>query len=63
MDFTGKTVILTGAGKGIGRVTAEMLLSRGATVTALTRSAANVDELRAIGCRALQVDPAIILTE
>lgn len=58
MDFTGKKVILTGAGKGIGRVTAEILLARGAHVIALTRSAGDVEELRALGCTAIQVDLA-----
>ena len=39
MDFTGKSVVVTGAGKGIGRATALMLARRGAKVIALTRSA------------------------
>ena len=29
MDFTGKSVVVTGAGKGIGRATALMLARRG----------------------------------
>lgn len=56
MDFTGKRVLLTGAGKGIGRVLAEMLLARGAMVVALTRSASDVAELQAMGAEAHQVD-------
>ncbi len=56
MDFNGKRVLLTGAGKGIGRVLAEMLLVRGAVVIALTRSAADVEELKALGAEAQQVD-------
>ena len=56
MDFTGKRVLLTGAGKGIGRVLAEMLLARGAVVVALTRSASDVAELQAMGAEAHQVD-------
>jgi NAD(P)-dependent dehydrogenase (short-subunit alcohol dehydrogenase family) len=59
MDFKGKTVIVTGAGKGIGREIARMLVERGAQVVALTRSASDVDLLRAEpGCRAIQVDLA-----
>jgi NAD(P)-dependent dehydrogenase (short-subunit alcohol dehydrogenase family) len=42
MDFRGKTVIVTGAGKGIGREIVRMLVERGALVLALTRSAADV---------------------
>jgi len=45
MDFTGKHVVLTGAGKGIGRATALMLARRGAKVTALSRSVADLEEL------------------
>ncbi|MGO7419738.1 SDR family NAD(P)-dependent oxidoreductase, partial [Rhizobium ruizarguesonis] len=37
MDFKGKTVIVTGAGKGIGREIVRMLAERGAQVAALTR--------------------------
>ncbi len=56
MDFENKTVIVTGAGKGIGRATVELLIGRGAQVVALTRSAADVEALRHMGCRAMQVD-------
>jgi NAD(P)-dependent dehydrogenase (short-subunit alcohol dehydrogenase family) len=57
MDFTGKRVIVTGAGKGIGRATAVMLANRGASVIALTRSAADLETLEAeIGCRSIAVD-------
>ncbi|TBE47961.1 SDR family oxidoreductase [Rhizobium ruizarguesonis] len=59
MDFKGKTVIVTGAGKGIGREIVRMLAERGAQVVALTRSAADVEALRVEpGCRAIQVDLA-----
>ena len=59
MNFEGKKVIVTGAGKGIGRVVAEMLVKRGAKVTALTRSADDVVSLREdLGCEAIQVDLA-----
>ena len=57
MDFTDKRVIVTGAGKGIGRATALMLARRGAAVIALTRSAADLETLEAeIGCRSIAVD-------
>ena len=59
MDFTGKHVVVTGAGKGIGRATAVMLARRGAKVTALSRSAADLDELRGeTGCVPIAVDLA-----
>ncbi|KAB0677713.1 SDR family oxidoreductase [Aureimonas leprariae] len=59
MDFTGKRVVVTGAGKGIGRATALMLAKRGATVVALTRSQADLDTLKAeAGCEGIAVDLA-----
>jgi L-xylulose reductase len=59
MDFTGKHVVLTGAGKGIGRATALMLARRGAKVTALSRSVADLEELqKEIGCIPISVDLA-----
>jgi NAD(P)-dependent dehydrogenase (short-subunit alcohol dehydrogenase family) len=57
MDFMGKHVIVTGAGKGIGRATAVMLAKRGAKVTALSRSAVDLEELqRDTGCIPITVD-------
>jgi len=46
MDFDGKTVLVTGAGKGIGRETARVLAHRGARVAALSRTQADLDILR-----------------
>ena len=59
MDFTGKRVIVTGAGKGIGRVIVAMLAQRGAEVVAMTRSAEDLDSLVAeTGCIPMVVDLA-----
>lgn len=59
MTFTGKRVMLTGAGKGIGRAIAEMLVARGASVYAMTRSADDVAALKKdLGIEAVQVDLA-----
>jgi L-xylulose reductase len=59
MGFSNKSVIVTGAGKGIGRATAVMLAERGAKVIALSRSAADLDQLKAeIGCIPISVDLA-----
>lgn len=41
-DFSGKRVLVTGAGKGIGRETAQLLTRFGAEVIALGRSAADL---------------------
>jgi len=59
MDFSNKRVIVTGAGKGIGRATAVMLAKRGAKVIALSRSSVDLEELKAeIGCIPIAVDLA-----
>ena len=59
MDFSGKSVLVTGAGKGIGHATATFLAARGAEVAALSRSAADLERLQAeIGCRIRAVDLA-----
>jgi L-xylulose reductase len=57
MSLEGRRVIVTGAGKGIGRATAAMLARRGAGVIALSRSQADLDGLAAeTGCRTIAVD-------
>lgn len=45
MQFQGKSVIITGAGKGIGRATALLLAARGARVVAISRTQADLDSL------------------
>lgn len=59
MDFSGKRVIVTGAGKGIGRTLCERLRERGAKIVGLTRSGDDVASLRDdLGCAAIQIDLA-----
>lgn len=55
----GKRVLVTGAGKGIGRATAVYLHGRGAEIVAISRSAADLETLRAeLSCRTIAVDLA-----
>ena len=57
MTFAGKRIVVTGAGKGIGRAVSVMLAGRGAHVIALTRSQQDLDQLvDEIGCTAIAVD-------
>jgi L-xylulose reductase len=59
MELSGKHVVITGAGKGIGRATALMLAERGARVTALSRSADDLQALAGeIDCKTVAVDLA-----
>ncbi|WP_068112770.1 SDR family oxidoreductase [Tropicimonas marinistellae] len=57
MDFKGKTVIVTGAGKGIGRVAARLLADRGASIVGMSRT---LDELAGLpeetGARVIAAD-------
>ncbi len=45
-SFAGQRILITGAGKGIGRETAHWLAARGATLVALSRSAGDLALLR-----------------
>jgi NAD(P)-dependent dehydrogenase (short-subunit alcohol dehydrogenase family) len=57
MQFSGKSVIITGAGKGIGRACAQVMAERGAEVIALSRTASDLASLKEeIGGRSVQVD-------
>lgn len=47
MDFTGERILVTGATKGIGRATAELLASRGAKIVAMGRNREELDSLAA----------------
>src|SRR5918996_160274 len=59
MNFSNTTVIITGAGKGIGRATALMMAKRGAEVVALSRTQSDLDRLKEeTGCRTIAVDLA-----
>jgi L-xylulose reductase len=59
MNFHGQRILVTGAGKGIGRDTAVLLAQRGAHVIALSRDGADLATLAdEIGCDTLAVDLA-----
>ena len=56
-EFDNKSVIITGAGKGIGRATAIEMARRGAKVIAMARTQSDLVSLQAdIGCTTIKVD-------
>lgn len=56
-DMNDKRVIVTGAGKGIGRATALELSRRGAKVVAMARTQSDLQSLaQETGCQTIQVD-------
>ncbi|MDF2998175.1 MAG: short-chain dehydrogenase/reductase [Xanthobacteraceae bacterium] len=59
MRFDGKRILITGAGKGIGRASVKLLSERGAEIIALSRSTEDLASLKAeFGCRTIAVDLA-----
>ena len=59
MEFQGQRVLVTGAGKGIGRSVVAKLVAQGAEVVALSRTASDLDEIRSeFGCRTITCDLA-----
>lgn len=58
-DFSGRSVLVTGASSGIGRVIAERLRAAGARVVAAARNAGELERLAAeTGCEPLPLDVA-----
>jgi len=61
LDFSGKRALVTGAGKGIGRILVERLAARGAIVVALSRAQADLETLALeTGCHTIAADVADI---
>lgn len=58
MEFSGQRVLVTGAGKGIGRAAVTLLREAGAEVVALTRSESDRADLDAAGCTTIVCDLA-----
>ena len=59
MEFQGQRVLVTGAGKGIGRSVVEKLVAEGAEVIALSRTKSDLDSFESeFGCRTIHCDLA-----
>ena len=48
MDLSSKNFVVTGAGKGIGRETLELIIKYGGNVSMITRSAKDIKKLKKI---------------
>ena len=59
MEFQGRRVLVTGAGKGIGRSVVERLVAEGAEVIALSRTKGDLDQLKSeLGVSTIHCDLA-----
>jgi NAD(P)-dependent dehydrogenase (short-subunit alcohol dehydrogenase family) len=59
MEFQGQRVLVTGAGKGIGRSVVAKLVAEGAEVVALSRTASDLNEIKSeFGCHIVTCDLA-----
>lgn len=59
MEFQGRRVLVTGAGKGIGRSVVERLVAEGAEVIALSRTKSDLDRLKSeLGVSTIHCDLA-----
>ena len=58
MEFSKRRILVTGAGKGIGRAIVARLVDAGANVVALTRSEDDLAGLRDVGCETILCDLA-----
>lgn len=59
MEFKDQRVLVTGAGKGIGRSVVAKLVAEGAEVIALSRTASDLDEIKSeFGCHTIICDLA-----
>ena len=60
--FAGKTIVITGAGSGIGRATAQIFAREGANVVCADINEAGAKETAAQGIRCLSISPGPIRT-
>ncbi|WP_223426937.1 short-chain dehydrogenase/reductase [Tateyamaria pelophila] len=64
LDLNGKTALITGGSKGIGKAIAAALLAEGATVTLVSRDAAQLQETQAtLGTERVTILPADLASD